>query len=138
MIPLQETLPAELQWYTKAFFSETASSSYRVILPWHLFTCDLQSSSFILQVALQLSTSPSRQYYTAWKVSKYGVFSNLYFLVFGLNTERYGVSLRYQSKRRKIQTRKNSVSAHFPPSTRYYLSNEDNYVKPSKLICILL
>ena len=27
---------------------------------------------------------------TAWKVSKYWVFSDLYFLVFGLNTEKYG------------------------------------------------
>ena len=31
---------------------------------------------------------------TAWKVSKYGDFTGLYFLVFGLNTERYFVSLR--------------------------------------------
>ena len=30
--------------------------------------------------------------YTAWKVSKYGVFSGLYFTVFGLNTEIYEVS----------------------------------------------
>ena len=29
--------------------------------------------------------------YTAWKVSRYGVFSGPYFLAFGLNTERYGV-----------------------------------------------
>ena len=28
--------------------------------------------------------------HTAWKVSKYGVISGLYFLVFGLNTEKYG------------------------------------------------
>ena len=27
---------------------------------------------------------------TAWKVSKYGVFSGPYFLVFGLNTGKYG------------------------------------------------
>ena len=32
---------------------------------------------------------------TAWKVSKYGVISGPYFPVFGLNTERYGVVLRY-------------------------------------------
>ena len=31
---------------------------------------------------------------TAWKVSKYGVFSGSYFLVFGLNTEIYEVNLR--------------------------------------------
>ena len=29
--------------------------------------------------------------YTAWKVSKYGVFFGPYFPVFGLNTEIYGV-----------------------------------------------
>ena len=31
---------------------------------------------------------------TARKMSKYGVFSGSYFLVFGLNTEIYGVNLR--------------------------------------------
>ena len=29
--------------------------------------------------------------HTAWKVSKYGVFSGRYFPAFGLNTERYGI-----------------------------------------------
>ena len=33
-------------------------------------------------------------------------FSGPYFPAFGLNTERYGVSLRIQSKCRKIRTRK--------------------------------
>ena len=51
-----------------------------------------------------------------WKVSKYGVFSGLYFPAFGLNTERYGVSLRIQSECGKIQTRKNSVLGHFSRS----------------------
>ena len=50
---------------------------------------------------------------TAWKVSKYGVFCGPYFPVFGLNTERYEVSLRIQSERRKIRTRKYSVFGHF-------------------------
>ena len=44
--------------------------------------------------------------YTAWKVSKYGVFSGPYFPPFGLNTVRYSVSLRFQSKCGKIWTRK--------------------------------
>ena len=48
------------------------------------------------------------------KVSIYGVFSGPYFLAFGLNTERYEVSLRIQSKCGKIRTRKNSVYGHFP------------------------
>ena len=35
---------------------------------------------------------------TAWKVSKYGVFSGPYFPAFRLNTKRYVVSLRIQSE----------------------------------------
>ena len=38
---------------------------------------------------------------TAWKVSKYGVISGPYFPAFGLNTERYEVSLHIQSECRK-------------------------------------
>ena len=50
---------------------------------------------------------------TAWKVSIYGVFSGQYFPAFGMNTETYGISLRIQSERGKIRTRKNSVYGHF-------------------------
>ena len=39
---------------------------------------------------------------TAWKVSKYGVFSAPYFPAFGTNTERYSVSLRIHSKWDKV------------------------------------
>ena len=46
---------------------------------------------------------------TAWKVSKYWVFSGPYFLA-------YGVSLRIQSECGKIRTRKNSVFGHFSRS----------------------
>ena len=53
------------------------------------------------------------QVFTAWKVSKYGVFSGPYFPAFGLNAEKYGVSLRIQSECGKIQARKNSVFEHF-------------------------
>ena len=60
--------------------------------------------------------------HTAWKVSKYGVFSGPFFVEFfpvsGLNTEIYGVNLRISSKYRKIRTRKNSVNAHFSCSGR--------------------
>ena len=34
---------------------------------------------------------------TTWNVSKYGIFSGPYFPAFGLNTDRYEVSLRVQS-----------------------------------------
>ena len=47
------------------------------------------------------------------KVSKYGVFSGPYFHAFGLNTERYGVTIRIQSEYEKIRIRKNSVSGYF-------------------------
>ena len=47
------------------------------------------------------------------KVSKYEVFSGLYYPTFGLNTELYKVNLRIQFEFRKIRTRKNSVFGHF-------------------------
>ena len=47
---------------------------------------------------------------------KYEVFSGPYFTAFGLNTERYGVSLHIQSEYGKMQTRKNSVFGHFSHS----------------------
>ena len=50
---------------------------------------------------------------TEWKVSKYGVFSDPYFPAFGLNTERYSLSLHIHSECGKIQTRKNPVFGHF-------------------------
>ena len=53
---------------------------------------------------------------TAWKVSKYGVFSDPYFPVFGLNTEIYSVNLRIRSEYMKIRTRKNSVFGYFSGS----------------------
>ena len=53
---------------------------------------------------------------TAWKLSKYGVFSGPYFLLFGLNTEIYFVYLFIQSKCGKTRTRKKSVFDHFSRS----------------------
>ena len=49
---------------------------------------------------------------TAQKVSKYEVFSGLYFSVFGLNTEIYSVNIHIQSKYGKIRTRENSIFEH--------------------------
>ena len=51
-------------------------------------------------------------------MSKYGVFSGPYFPTFGLDTERYGVSLRIQSECGKMRTRKNSVFGQFSRSVR--------------------
>ena len=53
-----------------------------------------------------------RYLFTAWKVSKYGAFSSPCFPAFGLNRERYSVSLRIQSEWGKIRTRTNSVFGH--------------------------
>ena len=50
---------------------------------------------------------------TVWNVSKYRVFSGPYCPAFGLNTERYLVSLRIQSECGKVRTRKNSVFRYF-------------------------
>ena len=49
-------------------------------------------------------------------MTKYGVFSDPYFPVFGLNTEIYSIYLRIQSKYRKIRTRKTSVCGQFSRS----------------------
>ena len=53
-------------------------------------------------------------------MSKYRVFSGPYFPAFGLNTERYGVSLRIQSECGKMRTRKKSVFGHFLRSTVFF------------------
>ena len=47
-------------------------------------------------------------------------FSCLYFASFGLNTERYKVSLRIQTECGKIQTRRNSVFGHISHSGCYH------------------
>ena len=60
----------------------------------------------------------SRRNNTAWKVSKYGFFSDPYFPAFGLNTKRYEASLRIQSECWKVRTRKNSVFGHFSCSLK--------------------
>ena len=53
---------------------------------------------------------------TTWKVSKYGVYFDPHFPVFGLNTEFYSVNLRIQFKYRKTRTRINSVLGYFSRS----------------------
>ena len=77
---------------------------------------------------------------TVWNVSKYGVFSGPYFPAFGLNTERYFVSLHIQSECGKIQSRKNSVFGHFSHSDqdaylRYFMLLDIQ--KTGKSLCIV-
>ena len=64
-------------------------------------------------------STPACRIKTLREVSKYGVFSGPYFPTSRLNTERYGVSLRTQSKFGKIRTRKNSVLRHFSHSESF-------------------
>ena len=51
-------------------------------------------------------------------MSKYGVFAGPYFPAFGLNTERYAVSLRIQSKCGKI-LRISPYSVRLRENTKY-------------------
>ena len=52
--------------------------------------------------------------------SKYEVISGPYFPAFGLNMERYEISLRIQSQCGKIRTRNYSVFVHFSRSISPY------------------
>ena len=70
---------------------------------------------------------------TAWKLSKYRVFSGPYFPVFGLNTETYGLNLHIQSEYRKIRIRKNSVYGHFSCSVRTGLIANENMERTSQV-----
>ena len=70
----------------------------------------------IKEVRYNFRITKGRKAPTAWKVSKYRVFSGPYFPAFGLNTERYFVSLPIHSKWGKIRTRKYSVFGHFSHS----------------------
>ena len=75
------------------------------------------SSCHILQVPVgqNFDTLPHlRVFLLVLKYSyPYSEFSGPYFLVFGLNTERYGLSLCVQSECRKIQTRKTTNTDTF-------------------------
>ena len=55
---------------------------------WHLLTC--------IYGQLLHKKQKNQKTLTTWKVSKYGVFSRPYFAAFGLNTDRYSVSLRIE------------------------------------------
>ena len=78
-------------------------------------TQKLEPLSFVLVAAKTWRSSENevrwnevknRITYTAWKVSKYGVFSGPCFPVFALNTEIYSVILCIQPEYRKKRTRK--------------------------------
>ena len=98
-------------------FSTWLSSSFAPIFTSmnNLKLVALSEGSTHVAVTLKSSMVVSDQI-TALKVSKYGVFSGPYFPAFGLNTERYSVSLRIQSEYGKMRTRKSSVFEHFSRS----------------------
>ena len=83
--------------------------------------CKLTISIFIIiihtiLVSIMVAAWFLRGNCTAWKVSRYRVFSGPYFPAFGLNTESYLVSLRIQSESGKMWTRKNSVFGYISHS----------------------
>ena len=86
-------------------------SCYHLIMKQTVFTINLLKTLFLLTllefyfVYFQEPILTFRNSDTAWKLSKYGVFSGPFFPASGLNTERYGVSLRIQSECGKIRTR---------------------------------
>ena len=77
----------------------------------------LQSSKYIFSEILNIS-----QRAAAWKVSKYGEIrsSGPCFPAFGLNMERYWVSLRIQSKCGDIRTRKKPGFGHLSRSVSLF------------------
>ena len=60
-----------------------------------------------------------------WKVSKYRIFSGPHFLVFGLNTENYGVNLRIH----------NPSKAKYQPEKTPYPSDSDS-IKKSEFVFV--
>ena len=70
------------------------------------------------------------------KRTRHGVFSGLYFPVFGLNTEIYEVNLRIQSEYGKIPTRKNSVLGHFSHCAQK--CNESSYLPSPRYFKLIL
>ena len=78
--------------------------------------------------------------FTAWKVSKYRVFSVPCFPIFGLNMDIYFVNIRIQSEYSKTGTRKNSVFGHFSRSDWYLVLFKTSWrgivMKPKILIAL--
>ena len=77
------------------------------------------STHFLHKQPVYKQLSLGTKFITAWKVSKYGVFSGSYFPTFRLNTERYGVSLRIQSIELKYRGKSRVLNAHMR-STKYW------------------
>ena len=128
----------------RSYILQSASNKYFDICTWisssfatrftsmnNLKLVALSEGSTHVVVTLKSSMVVSDQI-IALKVSKYGVFSGPYFPAFGLNTERYSVSLRIQSEYRKMRTRRNSVFEHFSRSgcLTVFVHSFKNYPTP--------
>ena len=87
------------------------------IMFFHVFLCNIIKVGHCLYRFIILLNLISSFSLTAQKMSKYGVLSDSYFPVFGLNMEIYEINFCIQSKYGKIQTRKNSVFGPFSYSS---------------------
>ena len=106
---------------------------YLYLTAYYLFLNDpkIISKSKALGILLQLIyyLTNSMRYWrliimmliTAWKVSEDGVFSGPYFPTFGLNTERYSVSLRIKSECRKMREKYGPEQIRIRPLIRLCL-----------------
>ena len=102
--------------YQNVFHQKGSNSLLKRILMFSCFhsnmSCKISSNKIIIGSKKMITnTTPLRE-----KCQNTGLFSGPYFPAFGLNEERYSVSLRIQSECAKIWTRKNSVVGHFSRS----------------------
>ena len=101
------------------FLSRSSQKSYKRVniiqKPWKAIVIKTSFQQLALKITYwkNFKSICNDRFSTAGKVSKCGVISGPYFPAFGLNMERYFVSLRVQSECRKIRTRNNSVFGHF-------------------------
>ena len=128
-LPHRKMLLLPWPWY-HIYLKQLAASPYSgrssnspLLLPLHrllIHSCDVnnfpETHTMVHSLDCDVKKVMDWVISTAWKRSKYEVVSGPYFPAFGLNTERYGVSLFIQSKCGKIHTTKNSVSGHFSRS----------------------
>ena len=60
--------------------------------------------------------------FTAWKVTRYIIFSDPYFPIFGLNTEIHTVNLGILSEFKKMRTIKNSLDTFHAVMSKCYIA----------------
>ena len=110
-------MPQHLSWLSKCTMH---IYKWNLIIIWTYMQCGVRVflnfkgpiTWDIRHIRFKLATYGKRC--TAWKMFKYGIFSGPYFPAFGLNTERYFVSLHIQSECGKIRTKKKiRIWTHF-------------------------